>query len=111
MNGCAPAGCTLPTEQQPLRLAEWNRLFTDALVEVTRRRPTSLALTLSAAGGVEAEVRDLAGRESSCCSFFAFTITPSGPTVVVEVGVPASRVDALDWLESRIAPAVSRTGP
>ncbi|WP_322751682.1 MULTISPECIES: hypothetical protein [unclassified Frankia] len=109
MSGCGPAGCTLPTEEQPLRLAEWDRLFTDSLVEVTRRRPTSLVLTLTASGGVEAEVRDLAGRESSCCAFFQFTVASTGETVVVAVNVPDARADVLDWIETRTAPTVHRS--
>ncbi|WP_322763023.1 hypothetical protein [Frankia sp. Cr2] len=77
----------------------------------TRRlhHPTSPVLTLTASGGVEGEVRDLAGRESSCCAFFQSTVAPTGETVVVTVNVPDARADVSDWIETRTAPTVHRT--
>jgi hypothetical protein len=33
----APAACTLPTTDRPLRLAEWDGLFTDAATRVRRQ--------------------------------------------------------------------------
>jgi hypothetical protein len=99
-----------------LRLAEWDRLFASSLVGVARERQTLLTLTLTASGGVAAEVRELAGRESSCCSFFQFTVTPSGERVTVGVGVgvgvdvPPERADALDWIEARAVSATPGAG-
>jgi len=49
-------------------------------------------------------VRDLAGRESQCCSFFTFTITADRPGhVVLDIEVPAAHVDVLDALTRRAA--------
>ncbi|WP_329142498.1 hypothetical protein OIU91_02480 [Streptomyces sp. NBC_01456] len=31
-----PQSCTLPTEEQPLRVAEWDALFTGRLQELSR---------------------------------------------------------------------------
>lgn len=94
----APAdACTLPTAQQPLREAEFAGLFATALGAVTRVSPTRLRLELDPAA--EAAARDLAQRESSCCSFFTFDFTRHGTQAVwMEIEVPPARVEVLDGL-------------
>jgi hypothetical protein len=52
---------------------------------------------------VEASARDLADRESECCSFFTFDFEAAGDDDVMYVGVPPSHVDVLDALEARAA--------
>ncbi|WP_328332148.1 hypothetical protein OHA70_13305 [Kribbella sp. NBC_00382] len=100
----APAACTLPTAEQPLRIAEFDKLFADGLRGLERRAPTVLELTLDAAA--EATARDLTARETSCCSFFRFTFTPdSARTVRLQVTVPPAHVDVLDALAARAAKA------
>ncbi|WP_280277372.1 ATP-binding cassette domain-containing protein, partial [Nocardia wallacei] len=42
--------------------------------------------------GAETLARDLAGRESSCCSFFAFDFTVTAEGVVMGVGVPPTYI-------------------
>ncbi|HZB28629.1 MAG TPA: hypothetical protein VE465_00540 [Streptosporangiaceae bacterium] len=56
------------------RIAEYRRLFTQALIgrEKTAR---GIRFRFRAATGIEAWVRDLAAREKACCAFFDFTIT------------------------------------
>ncbi|MBE1490368.1 hypothetical protein [Plantactinospora soyae] len=44
--GWAPSACTLPTTEQPLRVAEFDALFTDAVQTVARPAPTRLRLEL-----------------------------------------------------------------
>jgi hypothetical protein len=96
-----PAACTLPTVDQPLRLAEFDDLFATALRAQQRLSPTTLRWRLDPAAEVTA--RDLTARESSCCSFFAFSFTPAGDLLDVDVRVPAAHADVLDALADRAA--------
>ena len=50
----------------------------------------------------EAVGRDLARRESECCSFFEFGFETNGSDVVMHIGVPPTRIDVLDALEARL---------
>ncbi|WP_067536772.1 hypothetical protein [Nocardia crassostreae] len=102
-----PEACTLPTAQQPLRVAEFDALFRSAVRRVERVSPTCLRLELDAA--VEAEARELAARESACCSFFTFGFATAGPALVwMDIEVPAARVDVLDGLAARASAGGSR---
>ena len=53
--------------------------------------------------GAEATARDLAARESECCSFFTFEFEAAGDDVVMHVGVPPQQVEVLDAIEARVA--------
>ncbi|MGC5022387.1 hypothetical protein [Micromonospora sp. DT47] len=99
--GWVPQACTLPTREQPLRLAEFDELFTTALREQRRRGPTRLRWRLDPAA--EDTVRDLTARESECCSFFTFAVTRTGSAVEVDVRVPDAHVEVLDALVARAA--------
>ena len=106
VNGSDPfaTACTLPTAEQPLRVAEFDDLFAGGLRGLERRTPTELRLTLDAA--TEATARDLIARESNCCSFFGFTFTPSEDgQLQLLVTVPPVQVDVLDALAARAATA------
>lgn len=96
----APDACTLPTSQRPLRVAEFDELFT-VVVQSERREPTELDLMLPR--DVEATARDLARRESECCSFFTFEFEGVGDGVVMHVAVPPEHAEVLDALEARAA--------
>ena len=98
----APDACKLPTEERPLRLAEFNDLFA-FVVRTERREPQRLDVVLRRI--VEAPARDLARRESECCSFFTFEFEPAGNEVMMHIAVPPERVAVLDALEARIATA------
>jgi hypothetical protein len=74
-----PDSCTLPTAERPLRLAEFDQFFTDAVRGVDRLSTQHLRLQLDGAAQVEETARDLTARESSCCSFFA--LTSRGPAL------------------------------
>jgi hypothetical protein len=99
-----PQACTLPTAEQPLRVAEFDDLFTAGLRGFTRPAPTRLELRLDAA--TEATARDLTARETSCCSFFVFEFAsaPDGQ-LLLDVGVPGAHVEVLDALAVRAAAA------
>jgi hypothetical protein len=95
--------CTLPTAEQPLRLDEFDALFTGSLRGVDRREPGRLRLHLAGTDEVEAQARDLVARESACCSFFTFDVR-RGDEVIVDVRVPGSRAEVLDGLARQAAP-------
>jgi hypothetical protein len=94
----APEACTLPTAERPLRVAEFDDLFA-FVVRAERPEPTLLELMLPS--DVEATARDLARRESECCSFFRFEFESVGDDVVMHIGVPPEHVEVLDALEAR----------
>ncbi|WP_107654705.1 hypothetical protein [Nocardia suismassiliense] len=95
----AADSCTLPTAEQPLRTAEFDRFFAESVREVRRVRPTRLDLLI--VSDAEELGRDLAARESECCSFFDFAFTTVGDDVVMRIGVPDSQVEVLDALTER----------
>lgn len=100
-----PDSCRLPTAELPLRLAEFDRFFAEAVLRI--ERPSAQRLRLHLVGTAEAErgARDLTARESACCSFFTFGVTRTGPdAVTVDVQVPASHVGVLDGLAERVRP-------
>jgi hypothetical protein len=105
----APDACTLPTVQRPLRLAEFDDLFAAAVRAVDRATPMHTRLRLSGAIGLDATVRDLTARETACCSFFDFAITPGtaadGEALVLDVRVPAQYADVLAALSTRASSA------
>jgi hypothetical protein len=103
--------CTLPTRDQPLRVAEFDHLFATALTAVERRPATSTEARLVLAGdeGLAARVQALADAETSCCSFFTFTVTTSTPgagaadrgVVALDIEVPPAHADVLAALLER----------
>jgi len=96
-----PQACTLPTAERPVRTAEFDELFATALRGQQRLAPTVLRWRLDPAA--ETAARELAGRESGCCSFFTFTFAQAGDAVQVDVEVPAASAGVLDALAERAA--------
>jgi hypothetical protein len=97
--GWVPEACTLPTAEQPLRVAEFDALFSAALRDSNRPAPTMLRLLLDRPA--EAAARDLAARETACCSFFTFAFDERDGQLVMTVTVPAAHIDVLDGLARR----------
>jgi hypothetical protein len=95
----APEACTLPTPERPLRVAEFDALFSH-LLSMKRPEPTRLDLVVPRAA--EATARDLSARESECCSFFTFEFEPAGDDVVMHIRVPPQQVTVLDAIEARV---------
>ena len=92
----APDACTLPTSERPLRVAEFDDLFT----LVTRsERVSATQLDLTMPPSVESAAHDLARRESECCAFFTFEFEATRDGVVMHIGVPPSQVEVLDAIE------------
>jgi hypothetical protein len=59
--------CTLPTAERPLRLAEFDELFATSARSVTRDAE-GVRIHLVGAAGLRDRVRDLAERETACCT-------------------------------------------
>ena len=99
--------CTLPTAEQPLRVAEFDDLFATSLTAVVRAPGAATRARLLLAGDAELRerVQGLAAAETACCSFFTFTITPlpgdDRETVALDIEVPATRADVLTALVDR----------
>jgi hypothetical protein len=104
-----PAGCTLPTAERPLRLAEFADVL-DLVRAAERSAPTRLLLTLEPAPGRAEAVRELAFRESLCCAFFGFAVREVADGVLLEVTVPATRVGVLDAMAAHAAQVVATVG-
>ena len=104
------SGCTLPTVDRPTRLAEFDAFFADSVTATHRPEPTRLELTLTAGPDVEQVGRDLAARESACCSFFTFTFEPGRAGMVMRIETPATYIDVLDALAGRARAAVAEAG-
>ena len=96
--------CTLPTAERPFRLAEFDELFR-GLRGIDRIEPTRLRLVVRETGGVIERARELTARETSCCSFFDFTVSATGTDVVIDVQVPPERVVVLDGIAAQAAAA------
>lgn len=99
--GWVPDACSLPTAERPLRLSEFDELFAGAVRGRQRITATHLRWRLDPAA--EAAARDLAGRESACCSFFTFTFTVDAEDLLLDVTVPRTHVDILDAMAARSA--------
>jgi hypothetical protein len=102
----APEACSLPTVEQPLRVAEFDELFATAVRSVTRVESLRLQLELAPDASVAARAANLAVRETGCCSFFSFTLSATGGRVLLEIGVPAGQLGVLDALAERAAAGV-----
>ena len=109
--------CTLPTAEQPPRMAEFDTLFAASLraVEHPAAAATRARLLLAGDADLPGRVQRLADAETACCSFFTFTLTPlavdssadlsgdvdAAAVVALDVEVSAARADALAALVER----------
>ena len=97
-----PDACTLPAPEQPLRLAEFDRLFASASTPVERRGPQTVRIGLPARPEIAAQAADLVVRETRCCSFFTFSLTATGGALHLEVTVPESQTSVLESVVGRV---------
>ncbi|WP_239116958.1 hypothetical protein [Planotetraspora phitsanulokensis] len=82
-------------------MAEFDGLFSSALRGLERVGPTHLRLVLDGRPQVEETTRDLVARETSCCSFFSFRLSPEGRHLILDIEVPAVHSRVLDGLVAR----------
>jgi hypothetical protein len=94
--------CTMPSAERPLRLAEFDDLFTSSLTRLTADE-TGVRMHLHGGAGLRDRVRGLTDRETRCCSFFLFSVDGSDAEVVLGITVPLARRDILDALAARAA--------
>jgi hypothetical protein len=97
--------CSLPTAEQPLRVADFDRLFRESLRRFTRTSATRLVLVLAAEA--EMAARGLAERETACCSFFEFRFAAEGLDVLMSIEVPDGQIYVLDALTERVSRVLS----
>lgn len=95
----APSACTLPSTDQPFRVAEFDALFADHVKGLERIDATTLSLRFSADPGLDRTIADLAARESACCSFFSFSLDRNDG-LSLRVSVPERYTDVLDGLQA-----------
>lgn len=95
----APASCTLPTAERPLREAEFADLFRDALRRIEAISPTASRFLLDA--GCQKRLDDLIARESACCAFFDFGVERSSEDeIALTIRVPERSADVLAGLRA-----------
>ncbi len=96
----------MPTIEQPLRVAEFDEFFAEHVRGSHRPSPTRLDLSLP----VDAEHlgRELAAKESGCCSFFEFAFDTTETGTVMHIVVPQSQVPVLDAVAARAASKIDR---
>lgn len=92
----APTACTLPTVERPLREQEFSALFASSLRAVHQVDPTRADLALDLAS--ETGARDLAARETSCCSFFTFEFESAADLLTMRITVPEQHAAVLEAL-------------
>ncbi|HXT90786.1 MAG TPA: hypothetical protein VN714_16150 [Trebonia sp.] len=96
-----PQACTLPTAEQPLRVAEFDEVFARSVRGAERAGQTRLRLDLDP--GVAGRIAELTVAETGCCSFFTFTLTVAAGSLLLEVAVPPASTGVLDALAARVA--------
>jgi transcriptional antiterminator Rof (Rho-off) len=111
MTTWVPQSCTLPTAEQPLRVAAFDALFAERLAGASRPDRLRLELVLRGGEGVEGTVRDLVARESGCCSFLTFTVHPGPQEIRLDVAVDDAHEAVLDALEERVTAVTVRDTP
>jgi hypothetical protein len=97
----ASNACLLPTVERPLREAEFDSLFTSAVTGATRASASTAVFALTSDPAVAAQAAELAVRETSCCSFFTFTLTATRGRLRLDVTVPSPHQPVLDALVER----------
>ena len=82
LNPAAPIACDMSAanDTQGERLVEYQRLFTEALLGVERRRGT-VEFQFTAKPGIAEWCIDLASREAACCPFLGYHLTADDITV------------------------------
>ena len=95
------SACTLPTLERPLRLAEFDELFT--LARAVAYDGQSVRIHLSGPPTLRDQVVDLTDRETECCSFFRFTVDGTGSEVDLVITTPDEHQPIVAAIAARAA--------
>ena len=98
----APIACTLQPGDYRERLAWIAGLARDGLLGVTR---DDLRLELRYARDVADRVREMVGKEQSCCAFLDFELAESDTGVQLTITAPERARDVADALFEQFVPA------
>jgi hypothetical protein len=99
-----PQACTLPTAEQPVRVADFGRLLA-SVQHIERSQPTRLHLDFDPSPQIAGRAAELAMAETACCSFFTFTLTASDGRLALDISVPAPHAAVLDALADQAVTA------
>ncbi|MCP2341566.1 hypothetical protein [Actinomadura rupiterrae] len=105
----APDACRLPTAERPVREAEFDALFAEAVIAVEQVAAGRVRLRLKAEPQVAGRAAELAARETRCCSFFTFVLTACGGELALEVSAADQHAPVVAALAER-ARAVAGAG-
>jgi hypothetical protein len=105
LDWCAPVACSLPLADQPGRVAEWDRLFADAVSDVSPIEG-GVRFVVDRTAARPAAVADLADRESQCCAFLCFALVIGDGTLRLDVTSGAVYADVVEALAARAASLV-----
>ncbi len=101
-----PASCTLPTAEQPLRVEEFDALFREDVLTVTREPGAPIKIALRPQPEVAARAAALAARETGCCSFFTFDLAITDGRVGLTISAAATHEEVLAALADRASALV-----
>ncbi|GGT91023.1 hypothetical protein [Actinomadura citrea] len=102
-DGWAPRECALPTAERPLRVAEFDALFAEAVTAVRPAGTGRVRMELRPDPRAAGRAAELAARETGCCSFFTFTLTATGGALAMEISTGDRHAEVLDALTARAA--------
>ena len=97
----APAACTLPTAERPLRASEFVDLLGTQVIATHLVNNQHTRFELAPLPEVAARAADLFAREARCCSFFTFTLTIDANAARVAVVAPDDGVPLVRELFGR----------
>jgi hypothetical protein len=91
----APVACDMSAAEDtvPDRMAEYRRLFDQALIERTSTEATA-TFTLATHPGVREWVLDLVRREAACCPFLSYDVTTDADRIIWTIS--GADLDVLD---------------
>ena len=95
--------CTLPTDEQPLRRAEFDALFAEDVTSVQRVSAERVRFELRAHPEAAARAAGLAVKETGCCSFFTFDLSIGDGQVSMTVTTGAAHTAVIGALHDRAA--------
>ena len=93
-----PDSCSLTPPEQSQRLIEFDDLLGSA---TSRARLSAEVIRFTLRPERESEARELAERETQCCSFFDFEFH-LGPPMEMTIIVPSDHSTVLDAIEQRL---------